>query len=205
YRSMFKKGKWQTPEIASFSGQYSDWDVGISPDGKKLFFTSDRPVTKDQPLKKDTDIWMCVKTKKGWGDPVHLGNTVNSPRMEFSPVTAKSGNLYFASMRPGGLGQGDLYVSRCVKGEYLEPVNLGKGVNSKTGEWNLYVSPDESYIIFEASGRKENLSVPGDLYIAPRKNGRFNSAVNLEELNTTGSNLMPKVSPDRKYLYYSGS
>jgi Tol biopolymer transport system component len=84
-------------------------------------------------------------------------------------------------------------------------VNLGDGVNSKTGEWNLYVSPDESYIIFEASGRKTNLSVPGDLYFAVRKNGSFGQAVNMKELNTAGSNLMPCVSPDRKSLYFSSS
>ncbi|MCP5049252.1 MAG: hypothetical protein GY940_18930, partial [bacterium] len=205
YLSNFEKGKWQTPRIASFSGDFSDSDVGISPDGGTLFFTSDRPLMKGGEVKKDKDIWMCKKTSGGWGDPIHLGNTVNSAGTEYSPVTANNGNLYFASTRPGGLGQGDLYMCRFVKGKYQEPVNLGERINSKTGEWNLYVSPDESYIIFEASGRKENKSVPGDLYLSFRRNHQWSKPANLEELNTTGSDLMPKVSPDRKYLYFSGS
>ena len=30
-------GKWTKPKVAPFSGQWSDWDPFLSPDGKRLF------------------------------------------------------------------------------------------------------------------------------------------------------------------------
>src|SRR4051812_24188531 len=36
---------WKSAEVAPFSGQYSDLEATFSPDGKKLFFASNRPTT----------------------------------------------------------------------------------------------------------------------------------------------------------------
>jgi hypothetical protein len=36
--SHFTKGKWSTPEVAAFSGRYSDYDPFFSTDGSKIFF-----------------------------------------------------------------------------------------------------------------------------------------------------------------------
>ncbi|MGZ4808271.1 MAG: TolB family protein, partial [Thermoanaerobaculia bacterium] len=35
-------GRWTAPEVAPFSGQYRDSDPVLSPDGKRLYFASDR-------------------------------------------------------------------------------------------------------------------------------------------------------------------
>src|SRR5690242_9713692 len=43
--SKFVGGKWSAPEVATFSGQYSDFDPYFSTDGTKLFFVSNRPLT----------------------------------------------------------------------------------------------------------------------------------------------------------------
>lgn len=49
-----KNDKWTQPEIAPFSGKYPNGDPFISPDGKKLFFTSERQVKKEGIPKKST-------------------------------------------------------------------------------------------------------------------------------------------------------
>ncbi|HMG88945.1 MAG TPA: hypothetical protein VK589_02760, partial [Chryseolinea sp.] len=36
--------KWSNPEVASFSGKYSDLEPAFSPDGEKLYFSSNRPI-----------------------------------------------------------------------------------------------------------------------------------------------------------------
>src|ERR1044071_3447709 len=51
--SRFEKGKWKTPEIAPFSGQYSDADPFITADGKQFYFISNRPVAGKE--KQDLD------------------------------------------------------------------------------------------------------------------------------------------------------
>ena len=38
--SQWADGKWSTPQTASFSGQFKDWDPFLSPDGKRIIFVS---------------------------------------------------------------------------------------------------------------------------------------------------------------------
>src|SRR5215217_4416785 len=75
--SRFEKGKWSTPEVAPFSGQYSDADPFISPDGKHLYFCSNRPLTGNTP-KKDYDIWVIDQSVSGWSQPRNLGAPINA-------------------------------------------------------------------------------------------------------------------------------
>lgn len=50
--STYNGKTWSQPKLASFSGQYRDADLYITPDGNKLVFISDRP----PPIqKKPTD------------------------------------------------------------------------------------------------------------------------------------------------------
>ena len=41
--SRIQGGRWTAPETAPFSGEYMDWDINFSPNGKRLYFTSRRP------------------------------------------------------------------------------------------------------------------------------------------------------------------
>src|SRR5215468_1636658 len=44
YASRLENGKWSSPELAPFSGKYFDKEPFVTPDGKKIFFASLRPV-----------------------------------------------------------------------------------------------------------------------------------------------------------------
>lgn len=196
------QGEWKEPQLAGFSGQYSDGAPFISKDGRYFFFTSKRPNTeKEEP---DTDIWFMTQTATGWSIPSLVSGDINSDQTEFSPILTESGNLYFASMREGGFGQGDIYVCR-FDGKTCDNVqNVGKHINSPTGEWNVFVDSEETYMIFEASGRipgRDN----GDFYISFRKNGQWQPAAFMDALNTTGSDLAARLSPDGQTLYFAQS
>src|SRR5450432_896848 len=39
------KSQWSNPDIAWFSGKYGDLEPAFSPDGTRLYFTSNRPLT----------------------------------------------------------------------------------------------------------------------------------------------------------------
>lgn len=202
YTTEFKAGKWKKPELADFSGEYSDGAPFISGDGKYFFFTSKRP--REDKKTVDTDIWLMTQTSSGWSAPVPLSGDINSDKTEFSPVLTDSGNLYFASMREGGFGQGDIYVCKFDGTSCNEPQNLGSKINSPTGEWNVFVDAEETYMIFEASGRipgKDN----GDFYISFNENGVWQKAIYMDILNTAGSDLAARLSPDGKRLYFAQS
>jgi Tol biopolymer transport system component len=103
--SHFVNGKWMTPEVAPFSGQYNDGEPCISPDGKRLFFKSNRPVpgqTEQTGRRQDADIWFVEKTATGWGEPQHLDAPISTEAYDWHPSVTKDGTLYFVSDRKAG-------------------------------------------------------------------------------------------------------
>lgn len=203
YYSFKKDNKWSKPVIAPFSGRYNDSSPHVSQDGKTVYFVSSRP---SKSIKISADIWMIKKDSKGnWLAPTRLDDTINSPVNEYSPRTDNKGNLYFASDRPGGYGQGDLYISKIKKDKFTHPINMGSSINSPTGEWNLEISGDGRLIIFEASQRKQNISSYGDLYISFKSDDIWTTPQHLKELNTSGSDLYPELIEREMKLYYTSS
>jgi Tol biopolymer transport system component len=201
--SEHKNGKWVEPKVAPFSGQYRDFDPVISPDGKKMVFTSNRPVNGED--KQDYDIWMVTKTPKGWSDPIHLDTTINSKYDEHFASISTNGNIYFSSNRPGALGgdgDADFYSSKFVNGHYEVAEHL-KESSSPSYELDCFVAPDESYLLLGVYGGKDGLG-NYDIYISEKLNGNWTASRNLgAPVNSAFRDYSPRVSPDGKYLYFS--
>jgi DNA-binding beta-propeller fold protein YncE len=198
YTAELRDGTWSTPVPAPFSGRYSDDDPYVSPDGRWLYFVSDRPAD-DADEKPDADIWRYSLVDEGRLE--HL--PVSSETAEYSPVVTASGALYFASTHDGGHGQSDIYRAAPTEDGFAPAEVLGPAFNSPTGEWNLWVSGDESELILEASSRATNVSASGDLYYSWRTPAGWTAAVPIASLNSAGSDLMPRLHPDGETLYYT--
>ena len=198
YTSTLQSGVWSPSREAPFSGDFADDDPFVSPDGRWLYFTSERPTTPDDEI-ADANIWRYDLNTPG--DPQLLA--VNSAATEFSPVVTASGTLFFASDRADGIGQGDLYRATASGDTFLAPELLGPAVNSSTGEWNLWISADESELIFEASSRTSNVAVPGDLYVSWNTSAGWTAALPVSPLNSSGSDLLPRLAPGSERLFYT--
>ena len=197
----FQNGKWSEPEVVSFSGRFTDYDPFITPDGTKLFFASNRPLTGG--VKKDFDIWFVEKTPAGWGEAKNAGAVINSPQDEFYPTVANDGTLYFSTTRPDSLGRSDIYRARWKDGAFGPPENLGAGVNSPTTEVDGYIAPDQSFIVFAAYGRPDGLG-DGDLYVSEQVNGVWSAARHLGAgINSPAREYCPGGSPDGKYFFFT--
>ncbi len=196
------KGVWSKPAVASFAGSYSDLEPTFSPDGKKLFFVSNRPLSGTTV--KDFDIWVAEKENGRWGDPKNLGVPVNTSEDEFYPAIGKSGNLYYtAAYKSNAVGKEDIWLSKWENGKYQEPVALDTAVNSKLYEFNAFVSPDEDYIIFTSYGRADDKG-KGDLYMSMKDDsGNWQPARNLTLLNSERLDYCPFVSFDKKILFFT--
>lgn len=201
--TMQSSGHWSTPEVASFSGRYADYDPMLSPDGSRLFFISYRPVSGAEP-RSDLDIWVVDRSGNGWGEPRNLGAPVNTRGDELYPSIASDGTLYFSSCgRPDSRGRCDVYRSRLSNGHYLEPENLGETINTPASETDAYVAPDQSYLIFAVYGRADAIG-DGDLYLSTFSSGAWSSPRLLGHgINTRGREYCPIVSPDGRYLYFT--
>jgi hypothetical protein len=199
------EGKWTQPKPLPFVDEYQVGDFTIAPDGKTLVFASNLLIKEIGSEGEGGNIWLVEKTATGWGEPRPIGAPINTKYHDSYPSMAANRNLYFFSRKPGGFGQSDLYISEYKNGRYRTPMNLGSRFNTEHHEWDTYIAPDESYMIYCSM-------MPGglggdDLYITFRQSdGNWSDPVHMgKDINTEKSENRPYVSPDGKYLFYTSS
>jgi len=201
---VMKQGRegWSRPQEASFSGRWSDVDLFISPDGRKLYFSSNRPPSGQGEAKKDFDVWVAERSGDGWSEPVNLGAPVNSDTDEFYPAVDEKRTLYFQSQRDDNRGARDIYFAEIEEGRYGEVKNVGDGVNGPDFESDAYIAPDGGFLIFSSS-RPGGLG-RGDLYISFLRNGSWTPALNMgSAINTPQHENCPMLSPDGRFLFFT--
>lgn len=199
----FKNGSWTPPVTILIHDVYSYNDPFLSPDENKLFFISDRPLSGSGP-KKDYDIWYVERQAGNWSEPVNAGSNINSEKNEYYISFSKNGKIYFSSNIGDKEGKNnyDIYSSDFRSGTFQPPVRLASGVNSSHYEADVFVSPDESYLVFAANRPGGRGS--GDLHVSFREsNGNWSASRSLDAINTDTDDFCPYVSPDGKYLFYA--
>ncbi|UJH67517.1 hypothetical protein [Allomuricauda sp. SCSIO 65647] len=198
-------GKWTKPLPLHFSSAFIDRDFTISPDGRRIFFGSNRPRNKGESSLESLDIFFIQRKESGeWSNPVNLGPPVNSDFGENYPSVAANGNLYFFSCRQDGWGGCDLYLAPYEHKNYQEPILLNGNINSKMHDWDGYIAPDESYLIFSSKDRSDTLGTQ-DLYVSFKKeDNSWTKAKNLGiAVNSAYDEICPSITLDGKYLFFT--
>ena len=197
-----QNGSWSEPAIASFSGKFRDLEPAFSPDGNRLYFASNRPIDGDSII-EDMDLWYVERSDNGWNVPVHLDSIINTRAEEFYPSLAANGNLYFTATYPESKGREDIFFSEWKDGQYLRPISLDTMINTSLFEFNAFVAPDESYLIFSSFGREDGTG-GGDLYISKKdENGRWAQSVPVEKVNSKRLDYSPFVLGDSILFFTS--
>jgi outer membrane protein OmpA-like peptidoglycan-associated protein len=171
YMSKKEKNGWSTPYHfpAPINTKYQDEGGNLTADGQALLFSSDRPGGIGKFVEwgskiyhgathGNMDIYVCLKTKDGWSDPINLGATINTPYAERAPYLHPDGKtLYFSSNGHPGVGRLDVYKTTRLNEdswtEWSEPVNLGKEINTYSDDWGYIVSLDGDYAYFAGKNR----------------------------------------------------
>lgn len=202
-RLVRSNGQWGEKEILNFSGKYQDIEPAFSVDGNRLFFASTRPMDADS-TRSDYNIWVSEKADGTWSEPQPLTTNINSLQDEFYPSVSRNGNLYFTAVRESGVGSEDIFVSKWADGSYANPEPLDSAINTRTYEFNAYITPDEDLIIFSSFGRKDDLG-GGDLYYSRKdKSGNWKPAVNMgPKVNSAHLDYCPFVDLPRGNFYFT--
>lgn len=193
---------WSLPKVAPFSGKYFDLEPFYSPDGLKLYFVSTRPFDTSSLEPKDFDIWFVERTSSSssWSAPKNMGSPINTKHGEFYPSISENGNFYFTRDNPELKRKDELYVSNLINGSYQEPIVLPNTINTEGYEYNAFVAPDESYLIFGSYNRADGYG-SGDLYISYKTETGWSEAQNMgDRINSDKMDYCPFVKDGILYF-----
>ncbi len=195
--------RWGDPQVLSISGRYQDIEPFFSPDGKRLFFASNRPMSADDKS-TDYNIWFAIKQGDEWGAAQSLDTIINTSGDEFYPSVTANGNLYFTATKNNGIGREDIFISKYENGKYMLPSVLDSNINTLVYEFNAYVSPEENLIIFSSFGRNDSHG-GGDLYYSKKKtNGKWQKSQNMgPSVNSDKLDFCPFVDQRHMILYFT--
>ena len=196
---MVKEGsRWSDPQPVPFAvGRYRHSDPWLTPDGRWLYFISDRPAPAREGDRRDLDIWRVARLPNGaWGVPQYLEG-INSPGEELGPEL-HGGVLYFNSTRRGGPGNLDIYgASQRPDGSFEEPQPLPAPINTAQAEGDFTLSPNGAQAFFWSTrGGKAGL------WSATRVNGGWAEPKSIEAVDD-GSFVFTPALVDGRLAYAS--
>lgn len=194
-----KNGKWTRPEVAPWSGMHHEFDPCLSPDGKKMFYISDRPVANEK--KTDYDVWMLNREGDHWSSPIHLPAPVNSEGSEHFASCAANGDLYVCSDRDGVSSK--VYRVPWVDGHYGPAEVLPAEINGEGSTLESSISADGKILVSAIIGRHDSLGLY-DIYISFKDGDKWTPMQNLgPEVNSAARDYTPRITADGKWLFYT--
>ncbi|MGH8173826.1 MAG: TolB family protein, partial [Rhodanobacteraceae bacterium] len=161
-------GGWSVPARVSFDTDAVEFDPAFSPDGREVFFHSDRAGGFGGA---DLYVVSVDPETHRFGVPKNLGARINSKGEEWAPTPTRSGTLIFASDGWGGLGRHDLFEAN-LRSPEGKPHNLGAEINGPDEDFDAALSPDGHRIVF-SSGVMSDDAATVHLFRAEQSGGKW--------------------------------
>jgi hypothetical protein len=191
-------GKWSSAKNISlqFESPRPLKPVYLSYDGNTLYLCRND--------NNDFNFYVSTFKENKWSPVEPLSDEINSDAFEKHMCTTKDGNIiYFTSNREGGQGGFDIYKSiKDENGEWQEPENLGKTINTPFDEATPFITNDRKQFYFSSKGHKNMGGY--DVFSSIKKNGKWQKPKNMGfPINTTDNDLFFYPLKNGKIAYYS--
>jgi hypothetical protein len=146
YYSQRVNGKWQKPKNLGPPVNTPNVEAApcLSEDGKMLFFCSDR-----EGGLGGLDIWVSLRTDKGWSEPLNLGSRVNTSSNEKYPFFSHN-LLIWSSNVLLQTGDYDLFCSHLTSEGWEKATRLPDFINSDSPEWGAFYDTEDGILYFTA-------------------------------------------------------
>jgi outer membrane protein OmpA-like peptidoglycan-associated protein/tetratricopeptide (TPR) repeat protein len=190
--------KWSAPKPISqnINIKYNDAAASLSPDGKTLFLYYEEG---------EGDIYTSTRNGEAWSEPKALNKNINTAMFweTCASVTSDGKKLFFASNRPGGIGELDIYVSQLdAKGDWGKAVNLGPIINTPSNEDSPFIHHDGTTLYFSSDGHPRLGN--SDIFVSEFVNNKWKKPENMGyPLNSWEYDGFFTLSPDKKKGYFS--
>lgn len=189
------EGRWTPPVPPSFAkAGASEADPALSVDGRWLYYVSARADPKGERL----DIWRVQRDADGtWGRPERLPEPVNSKDSQLLPRPQPDGRLLFGSSRPGGMGQGDIYLATPAADGTWRVENVGAPISTGANEYEAELSRDGKVMVTVA-----NRGTTSHLYVYDRDRDTWRERGRVPA-RTDVFQVGPLLSPDGRRLLFA--
>lgn len=131
--------RWSRPRNfdAPVCTKFWESQPSIAPDGKNIYFASNRPGGFGK-----MDIWKTTMTEEGlFSVPENLGKNINTEGDDSAPfIHADGRTLYFVSDGHPGMGGKDIFFATLTDTGWTRPVNLGYPINTPADEINILIN-----------------------------------------------------------------
>jgi len=190
---------WSKPKPASFNSKENDFDPCFSPDGKAIYFFSNRPGGFG-----GDDIYYASYDagSKTFGAPINMGAKFNTKGDEWGPSFSADGNTFiYCTDGFNGKGAHDVYISYRMKDGWSNPVNI-EAINSPEDDFDPLLLNNGGAIIFTRKHSEDEAL----LYISFLKGDKYTTPVPVSDImNVKGTwNLGSSLDPlDNSNIYYS--
>ncbi|GGW57934.1 outer membrane protein OmpA-like peptidoglycan-associated protein [Winogradskyella epiphytica] len=160
YKATKVGNDWDTVESLPFNSEnYTVKNPSVSSDGKTLYFSSNMPGGFGS-----YDIYKAPINDDGTvGEPVNLGQKVNTEGQEMFPYISSDNTLYFSSTGHLGLGGLDVFYTKEIDGKFAPIRNAGIPINSNSDDFAFTIDEEtgEGFVSSNRAGGKGS----DDIYI----------------------------------------
>ena len=202
--------EWDFGALRKLSGnvntQHEEILPMMSPDGKTLFFGRAAFPENVGGKFAGADIWISKydETTLDWGKPQNEKTFNNKGTNAVIGINEKGDVLYLLNTTGTKKTEG-IYYSNKVNNSWGDAKLIPIPGLDTEDFLGAYVSPDLKVIIFSMNGAESRGNE--DLYISQKNSkGEWSKPRNLgSTINTTGFEMAPFLSPDKRRLYFSSN
>lgn len=197
YESVLKGSDWTKPRSlgAPINTIYHESSASFSPDGKTIYFISNRKGGKG-----GRDIWVSTRNDNGqWSEPKNLSELNTAEDEEAVYIHPDGKTLYFASKGYKGFGGYDVFVSRYENGRWSTPLNIGPPVNTAGDDYFIVVNADGTQGFFASGGDIYEVTFEAKKKILVLLKGKVTDADTKEFLEAQISSVILPNEPFGKY------
>lgn len=140
--SRWQSSEWNPGTRLDLGGDFSDLYPSVSPDGKRLVFSSYRPAPGDTSSKPNAYLWYAERTGTGWGKPRLIGPATAWGSYHSGPIIHADYSIQFGRTSPDWKTT-DVLVTRWNGRSYTEAEPAGdQDLRAVWKDWK----PKEFYV-----------------------------------------------------------
>lgn len=147
YEAIKGEFDWEDVRELSFNNdEFSTMHPSLSPDGRRLYFSSDMPGGYG-----GFDLYFAEKRGESWSMPINMGPEINTQLNEVFPYIHESGVLFFSSNGHNSRGGLDIFMINISTQSWGRVVNLGIPFNSPHDDLGFIIDGDGGFGYFTSS------------------------------------------------------